>query len=103
MPDAVAMTAETVEQAAIDTMNAKLEVDGNLQSLKGLCDNLAASWGGAGAAAFQEVMLVWDQEASDLLEALQNIADMLDASAAATVEQDLDSQNDFASFDAELS
>ena len=79
----VAMDADTVAQAARDTTNAKLSVDDNLDTLKELCDDLAASWTGQGATAFANVMLQWDGEAAKLLDALQDIADSLDSSAAA--------------------
>ncbi len=98
----VAMDTETVAQAAGDTINAKLSVDGNLDRLKALCDELAAGWTGAGAGAFQNTMLQWDAEAAKLLDALQDIADSLDSSAAAQAEQDAESQSDFSGFEGEL-
>jgi len=98
----VAMDTETVAQAATDTVNAKLSVDGNLDRLKALCDELAASWSGQGAAAFANVMQAWDAEAAKLLDALQDIADSLDASSAAQAEQDAASSSDFGAFDGEL-
>lgn len=98
----VAMDTETVAQAATDTVNAKLSVDGNLDRLKALCDELAASWTGQGAAAFNQVMQAWDTEAAKLLDALQDIADSLDSSAAQQAEQDAESHSDFSAFDGEL-
>lgn len=98
----VAMDAETVAQAAMDTVNAKLTVDGNLDSLKAVCDDLAASWTGQGAGAFQRVMEQWDIQAAKLQDALQDIADQLDSSAAATAEQDYESSSDFSAYDGEL-
>lgn len=91
----VQMTTETVQQAAVDTLNARQEVDGTLAGLKSLCDMLADAWKGAGAVAFQGVMEQWDKEAQDLLDALENIANMLDASAVATDDQDNESASDF--------
>lgn len=98
----VAMDTETVAQGATDTVNAKLSVDGNLDRLKALCDELAASWTGAGATAFNQVMQQWDAESAKLLEALQEIADQLDSSSAAQAEMDADSQSDFSNFDGDL-
>ncbi|PRY54156.1 WXG100 family type VII secretion target [Glycomyces artemisiae] len=91
----VAMTTETVQQAAIDTLNTRQDVDGTLSGLKSLCDMLASAWTGSGATAFQAVMADWDKEAQDLLDALENIANMLDASAVATDDQDSESASDF--------
>ncbi|WP_051703873.1 WXG100 family type VII secretion target [Glycomyces sp. NRRL B-16210] len=96
------MDTETVAQAATDTVNAKLSVDGNLARLKALCDELASSWTGQGAQAFTNVMLQWDNEANKLLEALQTIADNLDSSAAQQAEMDAESNSEFAAFDGEL-
>jgi WXG100 family type VII secretion target len=98
----VVMDTETVAQAATDTVNAKLEVDGELDALKALCDDLASGWTGQGAAAFANVMQAWDAEAAKLLDALQDIADSLDSSAAEQAEQDAASSSDFGAFDAEL-
>ncbi|MDN3242998.1 WXG100 family type VII secretion target [Glycomyces tritici] len=96
------MDTETVAQAATDTVNAKLSVDGNLARLKALCDELASSWSGQGAAAFANVMQAWDIEAAKLLDALQDIADSLDASSAAQAEMDAESNSEFGAFDGEL-
>jgi WXG100 family type VII secretion target len=96
------MDADTVAQAATDTVNAKLSVDGNLDRLKALCDELAASWTGQGATAFANLMLQWDAEAAKLLDALQDIADNLDASAAAQAEMDSESNSEFSAFEGEL-
>ena len=98
----VAMDTETVAQAATDTVNVELSVDGNLGRLKALCDELASSWTGQGAQAFTNVMLQWDNEANKLLEALQTIADNLDSSAAQQAEMDSESNSEFAAFDGEL-
>jgi WXG100 family type VII secretion target len=96
------MDTTTVAQAATDSVNAKLDVDGELQALKALCDDLAAGWTGAGATAFNNVMQTWDAEAAKLLDALQDIADSLDSSAAEQAEMDAESSSDFGAFDAEL-
>jgi WXG100 family type VII secretion target len=96
------MDPETVAQAASDTVAAKLSVDGNLARLKALCDELAASWTGQGATAFANVMLQWDTEAAKLLDALQDIADSLDSSAAAQAEEDLNSSSEFSAFEGQL-
>ena len=98
----VAMDPETVAQAASDTVMTKLDVDGNLDRLKALCDELAAGWTGAGATAFQEVMLQWDDQAMKLQDALQDIADSLDSSAAAQAEEDANSGSEFSAFSGEL-
>ena len=98
----VAMDPETVAKAAADTVAAKLDVDGELDALKSLCDELAAAWTGGGATAFQNVMLQWDAEAAKLQDALQDIADSLDSSAAAQAEEDLNSSSEFAGFEGEL-
>ncbi|MEU6858319.1 WXG100 family type VII secretion target [Glycomyces sp. NPDC046736] len=96
------MDTETVATAATQTVNAKLSVDANLDRLKALCDELAGAWTGSGATAFANVMLQWDTEAAKLLDALQDIADALDSSAAAQAEMDAESGSEFSSFEGEL-
>ncbi|WP_158630357.1 WXG100 family type VII secretion target [Glycomyces terrestris] len=96
------MDPETVAKAAADTVEAKLSVDNNLDRLKNLCDDLAATWTGQGAAAFTTTMGTWDAKAAKLLDALQDIADALDSSAAAQAEMDAESNSEFSAFDGEL-
>lgn len=98
----VEMDTETVAQAAGDVINAKLSVDENLARLKGVCDELAAAWTGQGATAFNQVMMTWDAEAAKLLDALQDIADALDSSAAQQAEEDAASNSEFSAFDGQL-
>jgi len=98
----VAMDAATMAQAARDTFAAKQDVDGNLDTLKALCDDLAASWTGRGATAFANVMLAWDAEAAKLLDALQDIGENLDKSGVAQSEMDDESGSELSAFDGEL-
>jgi WXG100 family type VII secretion target len=98
----IAMDEETVRQAAIDTTNTRLSVDENLRGLKNLCDDLAAQWTGAGGTAMQNVMMEWDIQAAKLLDALSEIADMLDQSAAASAEADAEGAADFNPYAGEL-
>ncbi len=84
----VVMTAETVHQAAVDSLTAKQDVDGILQGLRSLVDALIDSWKGQGSTAFTGVMEIWDTESKDLMDALENIANMLDDSATASTETD---------------
>jgi WXG100 family type VII secretion target len=90
------MTAETVHQAAVDSLNTKQDVDGILQGLRSLVDALVESWKGQGSTAFNEVMVIWDTESKDLMDALENIANMLDQSATASTETDEADASSFA-------
>jgi WXG100 family type VII secretion target len=92
----VAMTADTVHEAATNTLNTKQDVDATLAGLRSLVEMLASAWSGQAAVAFQEVMTTWDKESADLQDALENIANMLDSSATATTEQDEEGHSDFA-------
>ncbi|GAA2265949.1 hypothetical protein GCM10009853_018980 [Glycomyces scopariae] len=93
---AAEMTAETVHQAATDTLTTRQDVDGILAGLKSLIEGLASSWTGAGATAFQGVIEVWNKEAADLLDTLETIANMLDESATASTETDEADASSFA-------
>jgi WXG100 family type VII secretion target len=92
----VAMTSETVHQAAVDSLTAKQDVDSILQGLRSLVDALIDTWKGQGSTAFTGVMEVWDTESKDLMDALENIANMLDSSATAATETDEGDASNFA-------
>ncbi|WP_157930733.1 WXG100 family type VII secretion target [Glycomyces xiaoerkulensis] len=94
MAGTVAMTPETVAQAATDTINAKWNVDGTLQDLRTVVDEVRASWSGAAAQKFEAVMEDWNKEATDLCTTLEEIAEQLDQSAAQTAEQDMEASSD---------
>lgn len=56
------------------------DVDGDLTRLRGLVDQLAGAWRGQAAVGFQNLMQRWDQDTAKLLQALDNIAELLDQS-----------------------
>jgi WXG100 family type VII secretion target len=80
----------TLHAAAGDVRSTRGEVDGELQKLRGVVDDLAAAWKGQAAGAFQQLMARWDDDSRKLLSALDDIAGLLDKSA--TTHQSNDDQ-----------
>ncbi|QSB06014.1 WXG100 family type VII secretion target [Natronoglycomyces albus] len=96
----IAMDAATVRKAASDVRTTRSDVDGELNGIRGICDNLAAGWTGQAGASFQNAMNHWDQNANRLLTALDDIADMLDGGANQQEAQDQEQAAEFNKFDA---
>jgi WXG100 family type VII secretion target len=71
----------TLHTAASDVRSTRTEVDGQLKTLKGAVDELAVAWKGQASSGFQQLMMRWGDDATKLLQAMDNIADLLDKSA----------------------
>ena len=84
----VELDADTAHQAATDTLNTRESVDGNLNTLRNLMEDLSQAWTGAAGTSLQNTMTTWDEKAAQLLDALSDIAEALDSSATASTEQD---------------
>lgn len=71
----------TLHTAANDVRSTRAEVDGQLKTLHGEVDNLAVAWKGQAGAGFQQLMVRWNEDVAKLLQAMDNIADLLDKTA----------------------
>jgi len=71
----------TLRAAAKDVHATRDDVASNLTQLRGVTNELVASWKGNASGGFNQVMQRWDTDAGKLLAALGNIADLLDKSA----------------------
>lgn len=71
--------ATTMQKAAQQVQQVSDEISGELRALQGNLDPVAASWKGAAASAFQQLMVRWNEDAAKLTSALQGIAEMLDS------------------------
>jgi WXG100 family type VII secretion target len=71
----------TVRTAASDVRSTRSEVDGELNKLRGVVDDLAAAWKGQAGGTFQQLMTRWDEDNKKLLTAMDDIANLLDKSA----------------------
>lgn len=96
----IAMDAATVRKAANDVRTTRSDVDGELNAIRSVCDELAAGWTGQAASSFQNAMTHWDTNAGKLLNALDEIADMLDGGANEQEAQDDEQAAEFNKFDA---
>lgn len=72
----------SVQAAAQDVRSARGEVDGDLKALATVVSELQSAWQGDASRAYQGVMARWNNDASKLLQALDQIADLLDKSAS---------------------
>ena len=71
----------SLHTAAKDVRATAQDVSGDLQKLWGVVDDLAIAWQGEASAGFQRLMRRWDDDSKALLNALGDIADLLDKSA----------------------
>ena len=71
--------AATMQKAAQQVQQVSEEIGAELRSLAGNLEPVAASWKGAAASAFQQLMVRWNEDANKLTSALQSIAEMLDS------------------------
>lgn len=70
----------TLHNAANDVRNTRSEVDGELKKLSGLVGEIGSQWQGQAATAFQQLGQRWGEDTNKLLQALSDIADLLDKS-----------------------
>jgi WXG100 family type VII secretion target len=72
----------------------KQQMDSQLSSLRGSIEATQAMWQGKAAKAFQNVMERFDEKATGLNKALQDIADLLQSSGVhySTQEDDVNAQ-----------
>jgi WXG100 family type VII secretion target len=70
----------TLHTAAKDVRSTRAEVDGELAKLRSTVEELAAAWQGRAAAGLQQVVTRWDGDVKKLLQAMDQIADLLDKS-----------------------
>jgi WXG100 family type VII secretion target len=80
----------TLHTAANDVRSTRSEVDGELKKLWGVVDDLAVAWKGQASGGFQTLMQRWNDDVKKLLEAMDNIANLLDK--AGTAHQATDEQ-----------
>lgn len=71
----------TMNQAASNVDRVKGEVQGELSRLRGVVEDVSGSWKGQAQASFHSLMERWDENARDLNEALQSIADNIRSNA----------------------
>jgi len=71
----------TLRAAAKDVQGTRNDVANKLTQLRGVTNDLVASWKGDASGGFSQVMQRWDTDVQKLLTALGDIADLLDKSA----------------------
>ena len=71
---------QTLHAAANDVRSTRQDVDGDLNRLRGVIDQLAGTWRGGAAISFQNLMQRWNEDTRTLLVALDGIGELLDRS-----------------------
>ncbi len=79
-----------MNQAASNVERVKDEVQGELSRLRGVVEDVSGSWKGQAQASFHSLMERWDENARDLNEALQSIADNIRSNAGDFDNTDVD-------------
>ncbi len=71
----------TLHTAANDVRSTRDEIQGDLSKLESLVQqDLASAWQGTAAGSFQHLMQRWHDDSKTLMQAMQDIADLLDKS-----------------------
>jgi ESAT-6 family protein len=72
----------TLHTAASDVRSTRDEIQGDLSRLESLVQqDLAGAWQGSAATSFQQLMQRWHTDSKTLMQAMGDIADLLDKSA----------------------
>jgi WXG100 family type VII secretion target len=78
MADTTNIDDATLYQAANDCRSAIELINGEASKVRNAKDTVAAQWRGAASNTFQAVMVRWDEEASKLMQAVNDASDLLD-------------------------
>ncbi len=70
----------TLHAAANDVRAVRADVDTQLKNLWTVVDDLAIAWQGQASGGFQRLMERWNTDAKNLVNAMDNIAGLLDKS-----------------------
>jgi WXG100 family type VII secretion target len=73
-------TVDVMQKAAQQVQQVSEEINGELRTLLSQLEPVSAGWKGQASAAFQQLMQRWNEDAQKLTQALQAIAESLDAS-----------------------
>jgi WXG100 family type VII secretion target len=83
----------TLFQAAKDLRAAEGDITTHLGTVRGAAQTLGSAWTGQAASAFTNLITRWDNDAKQLVQAMSDIADLLDKAGKSH------SMNDQASMD----
>ena len=86
---------QTMNNAASNVDRVNEDVQGELRRLQGVVDDVAASWKGDAQHSFAGLMQRWNDDARQLREALNSIAENLRANAAGSDETETENASAF--------
>lgn len=96
----MAITADvaTIQQASQDVLTTKENINGQLNTLGTLIEELRGGWQGAAALAFGGVMEKYQEEATTLLTALEAISEQLKSTGHAIEANEQDAAQELGKF-----
>ena len=75
--------------------STKEAIDGHLARLRGELDAIAGSWQGAAATQFTSLMAQWNENTEKVNQALQDLADNLQATDSSMDHNEAETENSF--------
>ena len=75
--------------------STKEDIDSHLGRLRGDLSTIGSSWQGAAATQFQSLMEQWDDNAAKVNQALQDLADSLNATNSSFGDNEAETENSF--------
>lgn len=103
MAGEVSKQDQALTRAASMVSDARTELSGSLQSLRGKLDGIGAQWKGAGAGAFTQVMQNWNEDARKIISSLERFEENLRKSESTYTAADEAQQSTFAKLSSRLS
>ncbi len=94
--------ATTLYAAAKDARSTHHSVEAVQRTMNTVTAEAASRWKGMAASGFQDVMARWSNDVTTVLNALNQIADLLDTSAARHLANDEAQQQHFNRYDSSL-
>ena len=79
--------------AAVES--TKADIDGHLKRLEGDLSTIGSSWQGAASVQFTSLMAQWQENAAKVNQALQDLADNLNATNSSFGDNEAETENSF--------
>ena len=89
------LTNGALQEGHSAVQSTKEDIDGHLSRLRGDLSTIRDSWQGAAATQFQSLMDQWDDNAAKVNQALQDLADSLQATNSSIGDNEAETENSF--------
>ena len=88
-------TAGALQEGFNAVQSTKTDIDGHISRLEADLSTVSGSWQGEAAAQFQSLMNQWHENAAKVNQALQDLADNLQATDSSMAHNESETQNTF--------